>query len=154
MAEFGKLDYVAKKTRAVPGYLTVARMRRTVTIPSERSRPSCTQSVPSRSPFRSERSEKLSLGIGLHSWYGLNAGPDQRAANETLHLHSDILAGAFRNAYSPTIGTACLPRCSCLQRFLTRSRSISFSPSQNKSEPGDGVSAKLLVCIGQTELSA
>ena len=38
MAEFGKLGYVAKKTRAVPGYLTVARMRRTVTIPSERSR--------------------------------------------------------------------------------------------------------------------
>ena len=64
MVEFGKLGYGAKKTRAVPGYLTVARMRRTVTIPSERSRPSRTQSVPSRSPLRPERSEKLSLGIG------------------------------------------------------------------------------------------
>ena len=63
MPEFGKLGYGAKKTRAVPDYLTVARMRRTVTIPSERSRPSRTQSVPSRSPLRPERSKKLSLGI-------------------------------------------------------------------------------------------
>ena len=31
--------------------------------------------------------------------------------------------------------TFCLPRCSFSHRFLTRSRSISLSPSQNKSEP-------------------
>ena len=84
-------------------------------------------------PFGQKEARNSASELGLHSWYGLNAGPDQRAANKTLH--SDILAGAFRNAYSPTIGTACLPRCSCLQRFLTRSRSISFSPSQNKNEP-------------------
>ena len=118
-----------KKTRAVPGYLTVARMHRTVTIPSEHSR---TQSVPSRSPLRPERSEKLSLGIRAPFTIRAHAGPDQQAANETLH--SDILAGEFRNAYSPTIGAACLPRCSCSHRFLTRSRSVSLSPSQNKSE--------------------
>ena len=87
MAEFGKLRYGAKKTRAVPGYLTVARMCRTVTIPSERSRPSRTQSVPSCSPLRPDRSETSASEVGLRSWYGLNAGPDQRAANETLHSH-------------------------------------------------------------------
>ena len=47
----------------MPGYLTVARMRRAVTIPSEHSRLSRTQSVPSRSPLRPERSEKRTLGI-------------------------------------------------------------------------------------------
>ena len=67
MAEFGKLGYVAKKTRAVPGYLTVARMRRTVTIPSERSRPSRTQSVPSRSPFGQKEVRNSASELGLRS---------------------------------------------------------------------------------------
>ena len=50
--------------------------------------------------------------------------------------------------------TVCLPRCSFSQRFLTRSRSISLSPSQNKSEPKVVGMVPSFWRVGQTELSA
>ena len=50
--------------------------------------------------------------------------------------------------------TVCLPRCSFSQRFLTRSRSISLSPSQNKSEPEMVGIVPSFWGVDQTELSA
>ena len=67
MAEFGKLGYGAKKTRAVSGYLTVARMRRTVTIPSE---------LHPAPLFGQKEAKNSTAELGFRSWNGLNAGPD------------------------------------------------------------------------------
>ena len=50
--------------------------------------------------------------------------------------------------------TVGLPRCSFSQRFLTRCRSISLSPSQNKSESEVVGIVPSFWCVGQTELSA
>ena len=69
MAEFGKPAQGAKKTRAVSGYLTVARMR---------------QAFHLAPPFGQKEARNEHSELGLWARYGLNAGPDQRALNKTI----------------------------------------------------------------------
>ena len=66
---------------------------------------------------------------------------------------SYILAGEFREGYSPTTQFACLG-APFLNVFWLRSRSISLLPSQNKSEPEMVGLVPSFWGVDQTELSA
>ena len=74
-----------KKTRAVPDYLTVARMRQAVTIPSERlaaiAHAKRSISLP---PFGQKEARNEHSELGLCSRCGFHADPDRRAHTETI----------------------------------------------------------------------
>ena len=77
----------------------------------------------------------------------------RRGKSKKLRSGPYILAGEFREGYSPTTHFVCLG-APFLNVFLTRSRSISLSPSQNKSEPEMVGIVPSFWGVDQTELSA